>query len=138
MTGVCKHSRRYIVQAAGLIAALSAAVWGLGLVLGADGIVIPLVVSAVFSLVIECADALIWRRVAGTSSESLPSFYTAVSGFRMLLALAVMFVYWLVEGQESMKMFFFVFAAYYIMLLAHHSIFFAGVSGSIDKLNDVK
>ena len=131
MTGVCKHSRRYIVQAAGLIAALSAAVWGLGLVLGADGIVTPLVVS-------ECADALIWRRVAGTSPESLPSFYTAVSGFRMLLALAVMFVYWLVEGQESMKMFFFVFAAYYIMLLAHHSIFFAGVSGSIDKLNDVK
>lgn len=138
MNGVCKHSRRYIAQAAGLIAALSAAVWGVGLVLGADGIMMPLVVSAVFALVIECADALIWRRVAAKSPDSLPSFYTAVSGFRLLMALAVMFVYWLVEGQEGMKMFFFVFAAYYIMLLAHHSIFFAGVSGSIDKLNDVK
>ena len=138
MTGAGKYSRRYIIQTVGLIIAFSVTAWAVGLVLGTDGMMIPIIVSAVFSFVIECADALVWRRVAERSLDSLPTFYTAVSGFRMLLALAVMLVYWLVAGQESIRMFFFVFAAYYIMLLAHHSIFFAGVSGSIDKLNDVK
>ncbi len=88
----------------------------------------PVIVSVVFSLVVCVAIALIWRRVAQRSAESLPTFFTAVSGFRMLLALAVMFVYYLVDTQDSMLRFFMVFIAFYFAMLAHHSIFFARIN----------
>ena len=88
----------------------------------------PVIVSVVFSLVVCVAIALIWRRVAQRSAESLPTFFTAVSGFRMLLALAVMFVYYLVDTQNSMLRFFMVFIAFYFAMLAHHSIFFARIN----------
>ena len=88
----------------------------------------PAVVSVTFTLVLGLAVGLIWRRVAKGSPESLPTFFTAVSGFRLLLALAVMFVYYLVVGRDMMLPFFLVFMAFYVVSLAHHSIFFAKVS----------
>lgn len=138
MTEINKLGRRYMMQSVGLIAFVSAVVTGIGYFAGVDGLLLPLAVSVAFSFVIECSDALIWCRVATKSPDSLPSFYMAVSGFRMLLALLTMFVYWLVEGREAMLTFFLVFIAYYIILLVHHSVFFARVSGSYDKLKNVK
>ena len=88
----------------------------------------PVIVSVVFSLVICVSVALIWRRVAQSAADSLPTFFTAVSGFRLLLALAVMFVYYLVDTQDSMLSFFMVFIAFYFAMLAHHSIFFARIN----------
>jgi hypothetical protein len=46
----------------------------------------------------------------------------------MLLALATMFVYYLVVGRGAMLVFVLVFMAFYILSLAHHSVFFARVS----------
>ena len=86
------------------------------------------IISVVFSLIVCAVIALVWRRVAQSSPESLPTFFTAVSGFRMLLALAVMFVYYLVDNQDSMLRFFMVFIAFYFGMLAHHSIFFARIN----------
>ena len=88
----------------------------------------PAIISAIFALVMCWTIGLIWRRVAKRSPESLPTFFTAVSGFRLLLALAVMFVYYLVDTHDSMLRFFFVFMAFYIVSLVHHTIFFARVS----------
>ena len=88
----------------------------------------PAIISAVFALVMCWTIGLIWRRVAKRSPESLPTFFTAVSGFRLLLALAVMFVYYLVDTHDSMLRFFLVFMAFYIVSLIHHTIFFARVS----------
>ena len=85
----------------------------------------PVIVSVVFSLFVSVTIALVWRRVAQRSPESLPTFFTAVSGFRLLLALAVMFVYYLVDNQDSMLRFFLVFIVFYFGLLIHHSVFFA-------------
>ena len=93
-----------------------------------DGLLIPAIVSVLFTLVVSAAIGLIWRRVAKRSPESLPTFFTAVSGFRMLLALAAMFVYDLVFGRSAMLLFFVVFMVFYFVSLAHHSIFFARVS----------
>ena len=93
-----------------------------------DGLLIPAIVSVLFTLVVSAAIGLIWRRVAKRSPESLPTFFTAVSGFRMLLALAAMFVYYLVFGRSAMLLFFVVFMVFYFVSLAHHSIFFARVS----------
>ena len=120
--------RRFIRQGLCLVAALFLIgllvmrVWYL------NEMLTPLIVSAVFALVVYAAYGMVWRRVASRSPEQLPTFFTAVSGFRLLLALAVMFVYYLVVGRDMMLPFFLVFMAFYVVSLAHHSIFFAKVS----------
>jgi len=93
-----------------------------------DSLLTPAIVSIAFTLVVSLVIALVWRRVAKRSPESLPTFFTAVSGFRLLLALAVMLVYYLVSDRSTMLLFFGVFMAFYVVSLAHHSIFFARVS----------
>jgi len=105
-----------------LIALLVMRVWFV------DGLLTPTIIATVFTLVVSAVIGLVWRRVARRSPESLPTFFTAVSGFRMLLALAVMFVYYLVFGRSAMLLFFVVFMVFYFVSLAHHSIFFARVS----------
>lgn len=122
-----KLSKNYMKQglcltvALALLTLLVMRVWFLDLLAA-------VIVSAAFTLVVCGAIGLIWRRVAKHSPDSLPTFFTAVSGFRLLLALAVMFVYYLVDSQNSMLRFFLVFMAFYFASLIHHSIFFARVS----------
>ena len=121
-------SKQYIKQglmlaiALFLIGLLVMRVWFL------DQLLAPIIVSTIFTLVVSTACGLIWRRVAKKSPENLPTFYTAASGSRMLLALATMFVYYLVAGRGAMLAFVLVFMAFYFLSLAHHSIFFARVS----------
>lgn len=123
-----KLSKRYARQellltaALFLITLLVMRVWYL------DELLVPVIVSAAFTLVISTALAVIWRKVATKSPDSLPTFFTAASAFRMLLALAVMFVYYLVNGRDAMLVFFLVFMAFYLVSLIHHSVFFARVS----------
>ena len=103
-----------------LITLLVMQVWYLDLI-------IPVLISAVFTLAVYLVIGLVWRQVALNTPENLPTFFTAVSGFRLLLALAVMFVYYAID-KDSMLRFFLVFMAFYVVALAHHSIFFARVS----------
>lgn len=123
-----KLSKRYARQellltaALFLITLLVMRVWYL------DELLVPVIVSAAFTLVVSTALAVIWRRVATKSPDSLPTFFTAASAFRMLLALAVMFVYYLLNGRDAMLVFFLVFMAFYLVSLIHHSVFFARVS----------
>ena len=99
-----------------------------------SGLMYPVAVSAVFSIVVESADALVWRKVAKKSPDSLTTFYTAVSGFRMLLALATMFVCYIIVGRDAVAPYIVVMLVYYFVLLAHHSIFFSRLSNG-GKLN---
>ena len=123
-----KLSKRYARQellltaALFLITLLVMRVWYL------NELLVPAIVGAAFTLVVSAALAAIWRRVATKSPGSLPTFFTAASAFRMLLALAVMFVYYLVNGRDAMLVFFLVFMAFYLVSLIHHSVFFARVS----------
>ena len=105
-----------------LIALLVMRVWFI------DTILTPAIISVSFMLVVAVSIALVWRRVAKGAPDSLPTFFTAVSGVRMLLALAVMFVYYVVNKDTTMLPFFLVFMAFYFASLTHHSIFFASVS----------
>ena len=110
----------YLTVALTLITLLVMRVWYLDLLVAA-------IISACFVLIMSMTIGLIWHRTAKRTPESLPTFFTAVSGFRLLLALIVMFVYYLID-KESMLSFFVVFMAFYIVSLAHHTIFFARVS----------
>jgi hypothetical protein len=119
-----KYLRQELYLAVGLflIALMVMRVWFI------DGLLVPAIVAVAFTLVVSGVIGLVWRRVAKHSPESLPTFFTAVSGFRMLLALAVMFIYYLACGRSAMLLFFVVFMVFYFVSLAHHSIFFARVS----------
>lgn len=99
-----------------------------------SGLMYPVAVSAVFSIVVESADALVWRKVAKKSPDSLTTFYTAVSGFRMLLALATMLVCYIIVGRDAIMPYILVLLVFYFAMLAHHSIFFSRLSND-GKLN---
>lgn len=92
-----------------------------------DYLLLPAIIGTAFTLVLSLVIGLVWRYVAKSAPDSLPTFFTAVSGFRLLLALAVMFAYYLID-KSTMVAFFLVFMAFYVVSLAHHTIFFARVS----------
>ena len=108
-----------LIVALSLIAFIVMKVWYL------NEILTPLIISVVFSLTVENVGIMIWKGMAKRSPESLPIFFMGVSGFRMLLGIVVMFIYYLVADSRTMLVFFCVFAAFYVTLLVHHTTFFA-------------
>ena len=128
MADIDKLCGRYIAWSVCLIILLSFLGLFVGLFLQIDGMTSYLAVAAGFSLVVEVADAKVWRRVAKKSPDSLTTFYTAVSGFRMLLALATMFVCYIIVGRDAVAPYIVVLLVFYFAMLAHHSIFFSRLS----------
>ena len=134
MTDIDKLCRRFLLQCLLLLLVATAAAWAVGHYGDISGLGTPVAVSVGFSIVIELADVFIWRRIAKRNPDALTTFYTAVSGFRMLLALATMFVYYLVAERSGIMLFVMVFLAYYVVFLSHHALFFSRVSNDSDKL----
>lgn len=126
-----KLSKRYARQSILLTTGLALLGLLVANVYQTDGIIIPLVVSSLFVLVTELASAFLWRWVAVKHSDMLPSFFTGVSGFRFLLALVVMFVWYLATNRQAIITFFVVFLIFYFVSLIHHSIFFSRVSNRL-------
>ena len=122
-----KQCKYYIVQTVVIFLVMNFLVKVVGKVWNLD-LWAEMMVSSSFLLVMGVVIALIWRWVATSHKESLPTFFTAVSGFRLLLALGVMFVWYLADKNDTMLQFFIVFMAYYVVSLVHHSFFFARVS----------
>ena len=123
-----RHCKRYLRQSVWLTAGLTLVGLLVMTAFHKDSLLTPIVVSAAFSVIIETADSVVWRKVANRNPEGLTSFYTAVSGFRMLLALATMLIYYLVAGGDDMLEFFLVFMSFYVVMLIHHATFFARIS----------
>ena len=141
------NSRQKEVKAIGLtfikrgvayVALLLAAAMAVAYTSDDEWIVVPATVSALYTLAIVVAEGLLWGRVASRSVDALTTFYSAVSGFRMLLTLGVMFGYYLAFGRDEMLGFLSVLAPFYVVMLVHHSIFFGMKSKIIDKFNNVK
>ena len=122
-----KLCKSYIIQVIFLFAVMNGLVIIVEKVFSLD-LLTEMIVSSSFMLLTGIVIALIWRWVALNHKDSLPTFFTAVSGFRLMLALAVMFVYYLTDSRDSMLQFFLVFMAYYVVSLVHHTFFFARVS----------
>ena len=124
---VDQQARKFIMQSIRLmlllnvIGSVAIAVWNLSLT-------VALMVSTAFVLAVDVASTLIWRKVMLSYPNMLPTFYTSVSGFRFLLALVVMTVWFVATGRESMMTFFVVFLVFYMVSLAHHSIYFSRIS----------
>ena len=118
------------MQTIAIVVFLTAAAFAVRHFAGVEGMVVPIVIASSFALVIDTADALIWRKVANDWADSLPTFFTAVSGFRMLLGIMTIAVYYFAATNPDMTIFFLTFFAYYIALILHHAIFFARVSAT--------
>ena len=134
MADIDKLCGRYIAWSVCLIILLSFLGLFVGIFMQIDGMTSYLAVGAGFSLVVEVADAKVWRRVAKKSPDSLTTFYTAVSGFRMLLALATMLVCYIIVGRDAIMPYILVLLVFYFAMLAHHSIFFSRLTNG-GKLN---
>lgn len=116
---------KYIRQGVTLMAVL----FFLTLVLAMSypSVTLPLIVSAIYALFVEIGAVTAWRKVAIEAPDSLPSVFLAISGGRFMLALVVMFVYFLLVGKTGkgdMLTFVLIFAAFYLSAVLHHTLFF--------------
>ncbi len=116
---------KYIRQGVTLMAVL----FFLTLVLAMSypSVTLPLIVSAVYALFVEIGAVTAWRKVATVAPDSLPSVFLAISGGRFMLALVVMFVYFLLVGKTGkgdMLTFVLILAAFYLSAVLHHTLFF--------------
>ena len=134
MADIDKLCGRYIAWSMIIVVLLTVAAFLVEKTGLASALMYPVAVSAVFSIVVESADALVWRKVAKKTPDSLTTFYTAVSGFRMLLALATMLVCYIIVGRDAIMPYILVLLVFYFAMLAHHSIFFSRLSNG-GKLN---
>lgn len=123
-------SRRYILQSLCLLAVVTLIPVLLSLLTNVGNLTVPTIVALLFAVVVESVDALVWGKVRQAGDDGLPTFYTAVSGFRMLLALATLVVCYFVVGRDAMMEYCLVFMGYYFTIMIHHSVFFARISNS--------
>jgi len=84
----------------------------------------PLIVCALYGMVFEIVEGIVWAKVAKKSADNLPNFFMAVSGVRFFSALALMLVYYLVANRMEMLHFLLIFAVFYMATVVHHVAFF--------------
>lgn len=116
---------KYLQQATVLLATLFLAT--LLVAMRYPMVIFPLVVSAIYSLIVEIVAITAWRKVRENTPDSMPTLLMAVSGGRFMLALVVMFVYFLLVGKTGrgdMLTFVLVFAVFYLSAIIHHTLFF--------------
>ena len=118
-------SKKYIQQAVQIVFALFLLELLILQRLGAGLLLTPVLVSMCFALIVELSDAFIWKRLENKTEETKATFFMAVSGFRFLLALLMLFVYYFMSDRSGMIAFILLFAPYYLAVLVHHSIFFS-------------
>ena len=95
---------------------------------GADSWQIPSAVGYIFTFLFYITDGWLWYWVVTRHKDYLTSFFTGTSGFRFLLALAVLGIYYWATKGVDMVTFLLVFMVYYLIVLVHHSIFFSRMS----------
>jgi hypothetical protein len=127
---IAKQSINYIVQSICMVTFLNLCC-SITARLGGYNLLAPQIVSTFFILVLDVTASLLWRWVAMNHRDMLPTFFTAVSGFRFLGALMVMFICYLVVDSENMMTYIMVFLLFYMLSLVHHSIFFVKVSNRL-------
>ncbi len=118
--------RSYLLQVAvlSLLMGLAIRLWG------GDSLQEPSVVGCAFAFLFYIADGWVWYWVASCHKDYLPSFFTGTSACRFLLMLVIVALWYVLE-RGPMLTFLMVFLAYYLVMLAHHSIFFSRVSNRL-------
>jgi len=89
-----------------------------------ENILSAIITSTVYGLIIEFADGLVWGKVAQRAADNLTNFFMGVSIARILSALLMMLIYYMIVGRAAMFDFLIVFACFYLAIILHHTLFF--------------
>lgn len=126
MEDITRTSKRYALQVVILTSVLMLIAHGVQYATGlTPTLLAPMAIGYTFCLVTAGIFVAIWQRVARSNPEMLTTVYMATSGFRMLLALATLTVVYIVVGREQMLPYAVVFMVFYLVVVGHHSYFFA-------------
>lgn len=125
MNNLRKASYNHLVAGIAVCLFFALGVSGIGYYLKLDYLVMPIVVTCIFSIFETIISTCLWHWVASNHSDSLPVFYTAVSGFRMLMSLFLLLIICLIVGRDAMAPYVVVFISNYIIMLFVHSRFFS-------------
>lgn len=91
---------------------------------GIKGLVMPGLTCFLFAAIFCSLSLVIWKRVATNNRDMMTTLLTAVSGFRLLLSLATMGIYYMLTSRDDMKVFLLIFAVYYLALTIIQTSFF--------------
>ncbi len=86
---------------------------------------LPLILAFLYAVVETVVVVMAWLRTALANPERMPAFNTASTALRMLSALAVLFVEYLVVGRDGMLPYFAWMVLYYFAALILHCVFFS-------------
>lgn len=136
MTNIDKVSRTYGKISLWLISGLTLAGLLIAQALMRSNFIIPLVVSAVFYLVINIFYGKAWKAIACSSPNSLGKFYMAGSMAKMFITLAAVIIGAIVwrNNKEMLVAFVSVFVAFYLANLILDSAYFFKVEKN-NKIN---
>ena len=85
-------------------------------------------ISALFQLVACLIYGFVWKSVASSSVESLPTLYMSASGFRMFAGIVTVLAYcFAVEDKASIRFFVIAFMVYYLIVLIYDTAYFMKV-----------
>ena len=108
-------------------------------------ILYAILISAVFSLFTSVAYQVSWKGIAKNSPSTLTKFYLAAPALRMMAAILVILVYYVINRNATntdgspairglMLSFTFIFLAYYVVLLVLDCVYFA----KVEKRNKIQ
>lgn len=101
------------------------------LLLSTSAVLVPSLVGAGVTFLFYLLSGWIWYWVASRHQDYFTSFYTGVSGFRFLLSLLVLVIYYLVTDKSAAVTFVWIYAIYYLATLLHFCIYFWRVSNRL-------
>ncbi len=134
-----KICRKYIIQLLSIVVLLTVASFLVMHWMHVQNLLMPTCVSAVFTLVSGLAEILLWKRIAGRHAEGLPTFFTAVSGCRMLLGLFTLLICYVIAGKAMIVRYCAVFLCFYFISLIHSSLYFSRLFNAHDtKVSSIK
>ncbi len=91
----------------------------------------PLITAFLFAAVETIVIVMLWLRTASAHIDRLPVFHAASSGFRVLAAIAVLFVVYIIVGRGKMLPYVVWMVVYYFAVLILHSAFFSRENGKL-------
>ena len=106
---------------------------GVGQVARKSALAAPVIVTLAYSVLESIVSSSVWCWVALNHQDSLPTFYTALSGFRMLVALAFLAAVYIVVGRDAMLPYVVVFFLNYVVMLILHSSFYTRQTRALVK-----
>ena len=103
-------------------------------ILELSGLVYPLIICVLYTMISSGAYGLSWKKVAKSAPGTLTKFYLVASALRMLTAVMVVILYCVISRErEDIRSFVLMFFTFYIFMLVFYGVFFAYVEKKNNK-----